>query len=168
MIYVTHDQTEALTFADTVVVMHEGSVVQTGTPEELFVRPAHTFVGYFIGSPGMNVLPAEVQGSQARIAGHPLALDRSYGPLPAGARIEIGIRPEFVKVAAPAPGLLSAEIERIDDLGRSRFARLRLGDLKMAARMPNGLTIAGSTAGLVFDPAQIHVYADSRRVEGTA
>jgi glycerol transport system ATP-binding protein len=168
MIYVTHDQTEALTFADTVVVMHEGSVVQTGTPEELFVRPAHTFVGYFIGSPGMNVLPAEVQGRQARIAGHPLALDRSYGALPAGARIEIGIRPEFVKVAAPAPGLLSAEIERIDDLGRSRFARLRLGDLKMAARMPNGLTIAGSTAGLVFDPAQIHVYADSRRVEGTA
>ena len=79
MIYVTHDQTEALTFADTVVVMHEGSVVQTGTPEELFLRPAHTFVGYFIGSPGMNVLPAEVQGRQARVAGHTLALARSYG-----------------------------------------------------------------------------------------
>src|SRR5512144_836537 len=72
MIYVTHDQTEALTFADTVVVMHEGSVVQTGTPEELFARPAHTFVGYFIGSPGMNVLPAEVQGRQARVAGRAL------------------------------------------------------------------------------------------------
>ncbi len=57
MIYVTHDQTEALTFADTVVVMFEGEVVQTGTPEELFERPRHTFVGYFIGSPGMNVLP---------------------------------------------------------------------------------------------------------------
>ena len=77
MIYVTHDQTEALTFADKVVVMHEGSVVQIGTPEELFERPAHTFVGYFIGSPGMNVLPAEVQGRQARIAGHALALDRA-------------------------------------------------------------------------------------------
>ena len=77
MIYVTHDQTEALTFADTVVVMHEGSVVQTGTPDELFLRPAHTFVGYFIGSPGMNVLPAEVQGRQARVAGHTLALART-------------------------------------------------------------------------------------------
>jgi glycerol transport system ATP-binding protein len=168
MIYVTHDQTEALTFADTVVVMHEGSVVQTGTPEELFVRPAHTFVGYFIGSPGMNVLPAEVQGRQARIAGHTLGLDKSYSALPAGARIEVGIRPEFVAVAAPAPGLLAAEIERIDDLGRSRFARLRVGGLKLAAWMPKGLSIAGSAAGLVFDPAQIHVYADSRRVEGTA
>ena len=138
MIYVTHDQTEALTFADTVVVMHEGSVVQTGTPEELFVRPAHTFVGYFIGSPGMNVLPAEVQGRQARIAGHALGLDKGYDALPAGARIEIGIRPEFVAVAAPAPGLLAAEIERIDDLGRSRFARLRVGDLKMAATDAQG------------------------------
>ena len=104
MIYVTHDQTEALTFADTVVVMHEGSVVQTGTPEELFARPAHTFVGYFIGSPGMNVLPAEVQGRQARVAGHALGLARSYGELPAGARIEIGIRPEFVRIASAGAG----------------------------------------------------------------
>ena len=142
--------------------------MQIGTPEELFERPAHTFVGYFIGSPGMNVLPAEVEGRQARIAGHALGLDKSYGALPAGARIEIGIRPEFVAVAAPAPGLLAAEVERIDDLGRSRIARLRVGNLKLAARMPKGLSIAGSAAGLVFDPAQIHVYADSRRVEGTA
>ena len=60
MIYVTHDQTEALTFADKVVVMSDGEVVQTGTPEELFERPAHTFVGHFIGSPGMNILPCTV------------------------------------------------------------------------------------------------------------
>jgi glycerol transport system ATP-binding protein len=168
MIYVTHDQTEALTFADTVVVMHEGSVVQTGTPDELFLRPAHTFVGYFIGSPGMNVLPAEVQGRQARVAGHTLALARSYGELPAGARIEVGIRPEFVSIAAPAPGLLSARLERIDDLGRVRFARVRVGDLKMAATVPKGVSPVGDETALVFDPAQIHVYADARRIEGTA
>ena len=70
MIYVTHDQTEALTFADTVVVMHDGRVVQSGTPAELFDKPAHTFVGYFIGSPGMNIVPAEVSGREARIDGH--------------------------------------------------------------------------------------------------
>jgi glycerol transport system ATP-binding protein len=167
MIYVTHDQTEALTFADTVVVMHDGSVVQTGTPEELFVRPDHTFVGYFIGSPGMNILPAEVRGREARIAGHTLGLSRCYTNLPAGARIEIGIRPEFVSVAPPAPGLLSAELERIDDLGRSRFARVRVGDFRMAARVPRGKVIEGGRTALVFDPAQIHVYADQRRVEGT-
>jgi len=60
LIYVTHDQTEALTFADEVVVLQEGEVVQTGEPAELFLEPAHEFVGHFIGSPGMNVLPAEI------------------------------------------------------------------------------------------------------------
>ena len=153
MIYVTHDQTEALTFADTVVVMHDGRVVQSGTPAELFDKPAHTFVGYFIGSPGMNIVPAEVSGREARIDGHTIGLHRNYGVLPAGAKIEIGVRPEFVDVAAPASGLLSAKIERIDDLGRVRFARVRVGDAKFAARVPPGFSVPDNTAGLVFDPA---------------
>jgi len=75
MIYVTHDQTEALTFADEVVVMNEGRVVQVGTPAELFDRPQHIFVGHFIGSPGMNVLPAN-RGSdgELRVGGAPVPL----------------------------------------------------------------------------------------------
>src|SRR5262249_36694095 len=87
MIYVTHDQTEALTFADKVVVMHDGYVVQTGTPEELFNRPAHTFVGHFIGSPGMNVLPCAIDGAAARIGGVGGALPRAYPGLAAGRRL---------------------------------------------------------------------------------
>eukprot|EP01136_Pigoraptor_vietnamica_P034019 Opistho-1_new@9018 len=69
MIYVTHDQTEALTFADKVVVMYDGRVVQMATPEELFETPAHTFVGYFIGSPGMNFLEAKIEGTRAQVQG---------------------------------------------------------------------------------------------------
>src|SRR5437867_2863570 len=168
MIYVTHDQTEALTFADTVVVMHDGRVVQSGTPAELFDKPAHTFVGYFIGSPGMNILPAEVRGREARIGGNVIALNRSYDNLPAGAKIEIGVRPEFVDAVAPAPGLLTAKIDRIDDLGRIRFARVRIGEAKIAARVPPGFSVPDNAVGLVFDPAHVHVYADSRLVEGVA
>ena len=168
MIYVTHDQTEALTFADTVVVMHDGRVVQSGTPAELFDKPAHTFVGYFIGSPGMNIVPAEVRGREARIGGHAIALNRSYDVLPVGANIEVGVRPEFVNVAPAAAGLLSATIERIDDLGRIRFARVRIGDAKFAARVPPGFSVPGDSAGLIFDPGHVHVYADSRLVEGAA
>src|SRR6266481_2419668 len=160
MIYVTHDQTEALTFADTVVV-------QSGTPAELFDKPEHTFVGYFIGSPGMNIVPAVVRGREARIDGHTIALNRSYDSLPPGAKIEIGVRPEFVDVAPTAPGLLSANIERIDDLGRVRFARVRIGDAKFAARVPPGFSIPGDVAGLIFDPSHVHVYADSRLIEGS-
>lgn len=70
MIYVTHDQTEALTFADQVVVMNEdGEVVQSGTPTELFEMPRHVFVGYFIGSPGMNVLALRGKGRQSVLWG---------------------------------------------------------------------------------------------------
>jgi len=167
MIYVTHDQTEALTFADTVVVIHDGRVVQSGTPAELFGKPAHTFVGYFIGSPGMNIVPAEVSGREARIGGHVIALNRTYSGLN-GAKIEIGVRPEFVDVATPAPDLLTATIERIDDLGRMRFARVRVGDAKFAARVPQGFSPSGDIAGLRFDPAHVHVYADSLLIEGTA
>src|ERR1700727_2074816 len=162
MIYVTHDQTEALTFADTVGVM------QSGTPAELFDKPAHTFVGYFIGSPGMNIVPAEVKGRQARIDGHTIALERSYDHLPAGAKIEVGVRPEFVQVAAPAPDLLTANIERIDDLGRVRFAHVRVGDTRFSAKVPQGFSVPGNNAGLVFDPSRVHVYADSLLVEGEA
>jgi glycerol transport system ATP-binding protein len=90
MIYVTHDQTEALTFADKVVVMYEGEVVQIGTPEELFNEPAHTFVGYFIGSPGMNLIPCEIERQDRKVGDVQIGL-RAVTASPA--KCEIGIRP---------------------------------------------------------------------------
>src|SRR6202042_2133780 len=105
--------------------------------------------------PGMNIVPAEVRGREARIDGHVIALNRSYDSLPAAAKIEIGVRPEFVDVPPQAPGLLSARIERIDDLGRVRFARVRVGETKFSARVPPGFSIPGEVAGLVFDPTRV-------------
>ena len=167
MIYVTHDQTEALTFADTVVVMHDGGVVQSGRPDELFERPDHTFVGHFIGSPGMNVLPATVSGASARVGGHEIALNRQYPALPATARVELGIRPEYAVLAPRGTGI-PVQVERIDDLGRVRFARLRIGDLRLSAIAPESVSVQGSEAGLTVDLNQVHIYADSRRVTGEA
>jgi glycerol transport system ATP-binding protein len=163
MIYVTHDQTEALTFADTVVVMHDGSVVQTGRPDELFEKPAHTFVGYFIGSPGMNVIPASVAGNRVHVAGATIELPQSYD-IPSGKRIEIGVRPEFATLARAGEGV-PVTVERIDDLGRSRLARLRLRGHPVAAGVPDGLSDIGETAGLILQPDHIHVYADGERIE---
>src|SRR5258708_31274690 len=93
--------------------MHDGRVVQSGTPAELFDKPAHTFVGYFIGSPGMNIVRAEVSGREARIDGHVIGPHRNYGGLPSTARIEIRAPPGFVAVAPPSSGFLSAPISRI-------------------------------------------------------
>ena len=162
MIYVTHDQTEALTFADTVVVMHDGAIVQTGRPDELYDRPEHTFVGHFIGSPGMNILPARVEGAVAHVGESALALARGFAALPAGGRIEIGIRPEHVRLTRGSGHPVA--IERIDDLGRVRYARVLFEGRKLVAQVPDGEIPAGPEARIVFDPAQIHVYADSRRV----
>jgi glycerol transport system ATP-binding protein len=165
MIYVTHDQTEALTFADTVVVMHDGAVVQTGTPEELFQHPAHTFVGHFIGSPGMNILPCAVSGSQALLAGQSIALARHY-PALAGTT-ELGIRPEYARLSAAGEGL-PARILRIDDLGRQRIARVALGELRLAASVPEGESFDGDQGVLALDPRQIHIYSGGRLVKGGA
>ncbi|GGH29465.1 ABC transporter ATP-binding protein [Alsobacter metallidurans] len=165
MIYVTHDQTEALTFADTVVVMHDGAVVQTGTPDELFERPEHVFVGHFIGSPGMNVLPCQVDGATAFVDGVGVALGRGYPNLSKTGRIELGVRPEFAVLEAHGDGL-PVRITRIDDLGRTRIARVMLGDRPMAATVGEDSAFDSDRAVLRLDPARIHIYADGRRVDG--
>jgi glycerol transport system ATP-binding protein len=165
MIYVTHDQTEALTFADKVVVMHDGFVVQIGTPEDLFTRPAHTFVGHFIGSPGMNVLPCRIEGTTAHVEGGTIALARAYPSLPGGARIELGVRPEFATVRPKGSGL-AVRVRRVDDLGRVRIARVEMMGLAMAATIPDSVELSGEEASLVLDSSRVHVYADGHLVAG--
>src|ERR1700742_75420 len=115
MIYVTHDQIEALTFADKVVVMNEGRAVQIGTPDDLFERPEHTFVGYFIGSPGMNFLEGTIDGARIVVEGHEIALGAAYPTLAPGARVKLGVRPDYA-LLTEAEGL-PVQVRRIDDLG---------------------------------------------------
>jgi glycerol transport system ATP-binding protein len=165
MVYVTHDQTEALTFADKVVVMYEGEVVQIGTPEDLFERPAHTFVGYFIGSPGMNVAPVRLDGNRARLGGQEIRLARAYPDLAAGARTELGIRPEFVRVGSDSGGF-SARVLRVDDVGRYRVVRVEVDGHAFNAIAGDDARIEDDRTNVLLDPANIHIYADSRRIEG--
>ena len=162
MIYVTHDQTEALTFADKVVVMYEGEVVQIGTPEELFDRPAHTFVGYFIGSPGMNVLPCAVTGSKLRLGGQEVELGRAYPQL--DGKVEVGIRPEFVRLAPAGQGL-PITVSRVEDIGRFKIVRARLEGQTFDAVLPEGSEVPEG-ASAVIDPARINIYRDSHLVRG--
>jgi glycerol transport system ATP-binding protein len=166
MIYVTHDQTEAMTFADTVVVMYDGAVVQVGAPVELFSRPAHTFVGYFIGSPGMNVLPAQVQGRMARIGGAQIALGADYPQLSSG-KIEIGVRPEDIRLTdALGAGGLPVQLERVEDVGRMKIAKVQFEGAALNIVVPEDRPIPGGTLFAVPEPARVHVYADSRIVAG--
>jgi len=161
MIYVTHDQTEALTFADKVVVMYDGRVVQMGTPQELFETPEHTFVGYFIGSPGMNVLAADVQGDTAFIGGTQIALGRGFGR-PAG-NVELGVRPEFTSLSAGDAGL-PVTIKRVEDVGRHKIVRADFQGTEINILAGEGENISPDMNRVVFDTAGVNVYSNSWRV----
>jgi len=160
MIYVTHDQTEALTFADQVVVMYDGQVVQIGTPAELFERPKHTFVGYFIGSPGMNVIPVSVDGKLARVGSHTIELPGAPA-IETGKKVDLGIRPEHVLVGEVG---LPVSIRKIEDIGRHRIVRATLEDREIVAVVDEDHPIP-SDPRVSFDASRINLYADSWRVE---
>ena len=132
LIYVTHDQVEALTFAEEVVVMTRGKAVQVGSAEALFERPAHTFVGHFIGSPGMNFMAAQSHAGQLEVAGMRLTLPRS---LPEG-ELKLGIRPEYVKVSEPgAPGAVPATVTLLQDVGTHQMLSASAGGSLLKARL---------------------------------
>ena len=159
MVYVTHDQTEALTFADKVVVMYDGQIVQIGTPAELFERPSHTFVGYFIGSPGMNLLPATVHGSTVGIGDQTLSL--GYAPkTDAASKIELGIRPEFIRLGRDG---MPVTITKVEDIGRQKIVRAQFAGHPMAIVVAEDAEVPAD-ARVSFDPAAISIYADSWRV----
>jgi glycerol transport system ATP-binding protein len=167
MIYVTHDQTEALTFADKVVVMFDGRVVQIGTPQELFERPAHTFVGFFIGSPGMNLFDAEIDGATARIGGAKIALGAGYRPK--AGKVQVGVRPEFIRLSSDGTGV-PARITRVEDVGRHKIIRLEVSGKPVNAIVDEGSGVPSDISHITFDAQGINVYADDWRVaaEGEA
>ncbi|NNK65361.1 MAG: ABC transporter ATP-binding protein [Rhodobacteraceae bacterium] len=156
MIYVTHDQTEALTFADQVVVMQDGEIVQIGTPVELFERPQHTFVGHFIGSPGMNILPCEVAQNAAWFHGCNIPLE---GPIKSkDGRTEIGVRPEFVIM--DDNGCIPGTVRKAADIGRHAVVEVMVGNTQVSAITDGPVPERGDDVYLRFDPEQTRLYTD--------
>ena len=137
LIYVTHDQVEALTFADQVVVMTRGQAVQIGTAAELFERPQHRFVGHFIGSPGMNFIPARWRDGALDVAGHRLSVAPALAErLGLAGEFMLGIRPEYVTLAeAGASGALPVEVSQIQDIGTYWLLAARAGETVLRARL---------------------------------
>jgi glycerol transport system ATP-binding protein len=133
LIYVTHDQVEALTFADQVVVMTRGRAVQIGSPADLFERPSHTFVGHFIGSPGMNFLVGQVSAGGMHIAEKTLSLPA--GCLLPDGETKLGIRPEYLTlVAANTEGALPVTVSRVQDVGTHLMLNAECAGIALKAR----------------------------------
>jgi glycerol transport system ATP-binding protein len=134
LIYVTHDQVEALTFADEVVVMSRGKAVQVGTAEDLFERPAHTFVGHFIGSPGMNFLPITVHDGACDVSGH--IVQTPPGMSIPNKASELGIRPEYIRLyAEPQTGCIQARVQQIQDVGTYVLVTCKIDETPVRIRL---------------------------------
>ena len=154
MVYVTHDQTEAMSMADQVVLLNAGRIEQQGTPEELYARPATPFAARFIGTPPMNLLALEPLSDQHVIRG-------TRGPgiagAPAGSRL-LGLRPEHLRLDADG---LPAEIETVEYFGADSIATCRVGDCRLAVRLAGHLRAErGTRIGLAWDRGHQHFFAD--------
>lgn len=167
MIYVTHDQLEAMTFADEVAVMIEGQVVQIGTTHELFENPAHTFVGYFIGSPGMNVLPCHVDSGDAVVDGIRIAVDpmQIAQVQHQGGKLELGVRPEYLVLTdEAASGHIPVRVSHIEDLGTYKIVTVSMGSHNLRVKLSEEQMLRGEEVYLYFPPERTKLYAESRLV----
>ncbi|MGK2905515.1 MAG: ABC transporter ATP-binding protein [Desulfuromonadales bacterium] len=167
MVYVTHDQLEALTFADQVVVMNEGQILQIGTPQDLFENPQHTFVGYFIGSPGMNFLPCRMQNGTASIGALQIAVDSGSKGL--DGNFELGIRPEFLQLhAQEVAGGHKAAVKEVEDLGNCKIVTLQLAGHILKVKMSEEQEVPTEYAYVEFPSQWIRIYADGKLIENGA
>jgi len=164
-IYVTHDQLEAMTLADRLVVLNGGRIEQIGTPLEVYNRPASTFVASFIGSPAMNLI-------EGHIAGSDLAIGRTHIPLqdawPEG-DIRVGIRAEDLALAEDGEAMFDLVIDYVEELGAQRLVHGLIGDQPLTAVLSSHVTL-GDCLPLWIAPNRLHFFSPDtgRRLEAVS
>jgi len=160
MIYVTHDQVEAMTLADRIVVLNEGEISQVGTPRELYRRPENLFVAQFIGSPRMNILACTAEDGRFRLEGGGSGEFEGSGT-PA----RLGIRPEHISVCAPGEGECAGEIDVVEYLGADTFLVVDCAGLgPLTVRAPGDTHFTpGAKVGLAFEADKRHFFDQSGR-----
>ena len=162
-LFVTHDQVEAMTLAQRMIVMNAGRMEQIGTPDEVYQRPATTFVAGFIGSPPMNLIQGQADGTRFSVGGQVLALP---APAPQSGELILGLRPEHAQIDAGSAGQgWPLKVEVIEMLGAERLVYGRLGTelftLRIDATLPP--PPPGSTVSLRVPPAQLHWFDPATR-----
>ena len=170
-IYVTHDQVEAMSLADRIVIMHEGILQQVGTPDEVYSQPSNMFVAQFVGSPVMNLAEATVKedagharidlkGASTSFDFPPELANRLSAARGENGNLTLGVRPEGVLVAREASdGFMPVEAHIIEPLGSHDIVDLKVGEQMLRARTKSGFVPrAGETVWARIDPAQAHFF----------
>jgi glycerol transport system ATP-binding protein len=168
MLYVTHDQHEALTFADDVTIVKDGRLVQKGPPQELHAQPASPFIGYFIGSPGMNILDCRMMDTRLSFADFELPLSQQMASrlTSLGDQFQLGIRPEFLQVRTePAQGGVPFTVSVTENTGAYRVVTLERQTTRIKARVPESIAVSeGQELWLVFPEDKVNIFKDEKRV----
>jgi ABC-type sugar transport system ATPase subunit len=152
-VYVTHDQEEAMTIADRIAVFMEGRIVQVGTPEEIFTRPATTAVADFIGNPPMNLLTAEIRAGSITVAGTSLHIDGDAGP---DGVVVLGVRPAALRLADTG---LPARVYLVEDLGDSTIVDLEVGERIVKMRTGESVRVReGDQVHVAFSSDAMHIF----------
>ncbi|MBD3297177.1 MAG: sn-glycerol-3-phosphate ABC transporter ATP-binding protein UgpC [candidate division Zixibacteria bacterium] len=163
VIYVTHDQVEAMTLGKTIVVMNDGRIEQVGTPDEVYQRPATPFVAGFVGMPAMNFITGEIRNDAFEGNGFeiPVSVDHEGETL-------LGVRPEDINLGGDHG---EGEVEIIENLGADRYAYLKETDTRKrwAVRLNADESVdVGQAVNLSFNVERLHLYADNRRLDVTS
>jgi len=158
MIYVTHDQVEAMTLADRIVVLEFGRIAQVGSPRDLYETPANLFVAQFIGSPKMNVMPCDATGDAYTLPG---GRGGAYGRDRPG--VKLGIRPEHITLGAPGTGQCDGTVDVLEYLGADTFVIIDAGPLgQITVRAGSDTALKeGETVGLAFAGEHLHFFDDA-------
>ncbi|MBP1849730.1 ABC transporter ATP-binding protein [Rhizobium halophytocola] len=176
MIYVTHDQTEAMTLADRIVVLRKGKVEQIGTPLDLYNRPANRFVAGFIGAPSMNflsgnIVSAEASGTTVTVLGEEtLTVPRPAEGTTAGQPVTVGVRPQHIRLSADGERGIKVTIDLVEGLGSETVVhgKVATGEQLLAVLQGQHVLGAGSEIRLTFDARDLHLFGqDGSRIRNT-
>jgi len=168
ILYVTHDQVEAMTLGDKVAVMREGRFHQIDRPEAIYNRPADTFVAAFIGSPPMNLFPGRLIRKSGRLffTNDDLALEVPAAlPVAEGQPVEAGIRPEDIQLGPVQETSFPARVAVISNVGAEKYLLLKTGSTELTVRAAKNLSfLPDEKVNLTIDPQKLHVFVDGQRI----
>ena len=163
LVYVTHDQNEAMTFADNIIVMSEGEVVQAGTPKELFERPNTTFVGYFIGSPAMNLFETEVSSENSVKVNNSIIKTTTNLSNIRSKKIKLGIRSEFIEIADnQKDNIIDVNLDKVEDLGNYKLLTAKMGNLTIKSKINRDIEVPTNNLRLHIPAEKCCVYENER------
>ena len=157
----THDQNEAMTFAENIIVMDAGSIVQVGSPAELFERPKTTFVGYFIGAPAMNFFACKADGSTSVAFGGATIATQTDLSKTGSADLKLGIRSEYIQIAqAKGPNTITAQVQRVEDLGNHKLVTAGFDEFVIKVKVERDIEVPAEHVELLLPAENCCVYAD--------